>query len=68
MNLIFPIVSFPFLCSNIQVAPAYGLFISQLRLSFLDIAAIKPISQTGLTGLGQKFNDRRHDQVDSCEV
>ena len=26
----FPIVNFPFICSNIPVAPAYGVYISQL--------------------------------------
>lgn len=26
----FPIVNFPFLCSNIRTAPAYGVYISQL--------------------------------------
>jgi hypothetical protein len=25
-----PIVNFPFICSNIQAAPAYGVYISQL--------------------------------------
>jgi hypothetical protein len=26
----FPIVKFPFICSNITAAPAYGVYISQL--------------------------------------
>ena len=26
----FPIVNFPFICSNIRAAPAYGVYISQL--------------------------------------
>ena len=26
----FPIVNFPFICSNIPAAPAYGVYISQL--------------------------------------
>ena len=26
----FPIVNFPFLCSNISSAPAYGVYVSQL--------------------------------------
>jgi hypothetical protein len=26
----FPIVNFPFICSNISAAPAYGVYISQL--------------------------------------
>jgi hypothetical protein len=26
----FPIVNFPFVCSNIPAAPAYGVYISQL--------------------------------------
>ena len=29
-NLSFPIVNFPFICSNIPAAPAYGVYISQL--------------------------------------
>jgi len=28
MYLIFPIVNFPFICSNISVAPVYGIYIS----------------------------------------
>jgi hypothetical protein len=26
----FPIVNFPFICSNISVAPTYGMYISQM--------------------------------------
>jgi hypothetical protein len=46
----FPIVNFPFICSYIQVAPAYGIYISQLMQysracgsyhDFLDRAANK---------------------------
>jgi hypothetical protein len=29
-DFIFPIVNFPFICSNIPAAPAYGVYISQL--------------------------------------
>jgi hypothetical protein len=29
-DLNFPIVNFPFICSNISAAPAYGVYISQL--------------------------------------
>jgi hypothetical protein len=29
-DLNFPIVNFPFICRNIQTAPAYGVYISQL--------------------------------------
>jgi hypothetical protein len=29
-NFNFPIVNFPFICSNISAAPAYGVYISQL--------------------------------------
>jgi len=28
----FPIVNFPFICSNIPAAPAYGVYISQIIL------------------------------------
>jgi len=31
----FPIVNFPFICSNIPVAPAYGIYIFQLAYGFL---------------------------------
>ena len=27
----FPIVNFPFICNNIPAAPAYGVYISQLK-------------------------------------
>jgi hypothetical protein len=29
-TLLFPIVNFPFICSNIPAAPAYGVYISQM--------------------------------------
>jgi hypothetical protein len=38
-NFNFPIVNFPLICSNIPVAPAYGVYISQLiyiRISLID--------------------------------
>ena len=38
-DLNFPIVNSPFLCSNIQAAPAYRVYISQSRLSGLSFAA-----------------------------
>ena len=34
----FPIVNFPFMCSNIPASPAYGVYISQLTLYFTDCA------------------------------
>ena len=30
LNFNFPIVNFPFICSNIPASPAYGVYISQL--------------------------------------
>jgi hypothetical protein len=33
----FPIVNFPFICSNIPAAPAYGVYISHLKLNGIDV-------------------------------
>jgi hypothetical protein len=35
----FPIVNFPFICSNIPATPAYGVYISQLTLYSTDFEA-----------------------------
>jgi hypothetical protein len=35
----FPIVNFPFICSNIPVTPAYGVYISQLTFYSTDCAS-----------------------------
>ena len=76
----FPIVNFPFICSNIPAAPAYRVYISQLiRYSracgsyqdFLDIGLLlsrKPLNQgfllVKLKSSLRKFYGRRHDLVD----
>ena len=76
----FPIVDFPFLCSNISAAPSYSVYISQLiRYSracsqyydFLDRARLmtdKLLRQgyvpQRLRSSLQKFNGRRRDLVD----
>ena len=75
----FPIVNFPFICSNILAAPAYGVYISQLiRYSracgyqdFLDrrlLLTRKPLSQgfplVKLKSSLRKFYGRHYDLVD----
>ena len=76
----FPIVNFPFLCSNIPAAPAYGVYISQLvRYSracisyhdFLDrgLLLTKKLLHQGflmvkLKSSLRKFYGRHHDLVD----
>ena len=80
----FPIVNFPFLCSNIPAAPAYGVYISQLiRYSracvsysdFLDRGLLltnKLLNQgfrtERLKSSLRKFYGRHHDLVDRYEV
>ena len=80
MISIFPIVIFPFVCSNIPVVPAYGVYISQLiRYStacvsyqdFLDrelLLTRKLLNQgfllVKLKELLRKFYGRHHDLVD----
>ena len=76
----FPIVNFPFICSNIPAAPAYGVYISQLiRYSracgsyqdFLDRGLLltrKLLNQgfllVKLKSSLRKFYGRHHDLVD----
>ena len=76
----FPIVSFPFICSNIPAAPAYGVYISQMiRYSracgsyqdFIDRGLLltrKLLNQGFLLvkvkSSLRKFYDRHHDLVD----
>ena len=76
----FPIVNFPFICSNIPAAPAYGVYIPQLiRYSracgsyqdFLDIGLLltrKLLDQgfllVKLMSSLRKFYGRYHDLVD----
>ena len=80
----FPIVNFPFLCSNIPAAPAYGVYISQLiRYSracitysdFLERALLltrKLLNQgflmVKLKSSLRKFYGRHHELVDRYEV
>jgi hypothetical protein len=62
----FPIVNFPFICSNISAAPAYGVYISQMIRysracgSFLDrvLLLTRKLLNQG------KFYGRHHDLVD----
>jgi hypothetical protein len=77
----FSIVNFPFICSNIPAAPAYGVYISQLiRYSracgfyqdFLDIGLLltmKLLNQwfllVKLISSLRKFYGRHHDLIDS---
>jgi hypothetical protein len=76
----FPIVTFPFICSNIPAAPAYGVYLSQLiRYSracgsyqdFLDrgLLLTRKLLHQGfllvkLKSSLQKFYGRHHDFVD----
>jgi hypothetical protein len=76
----FPIVNFPFICSNIPAAPAYGVYISQLiRYSracgsyqdFLDrwlLLTRKLLNQgfllVKLKSSFRRFYSRHHDLVD----
>ena len=79
-NFSFPIVNFPFICSNIPAAPAYGVYISQMiRYSraygsyqdFLDRGLLltrKLLNQgfllVKLKSSLRKFYGRHHDLVD----
>jgi hypothetical protein len=76
----FPIVNFPFICSNIPAAPAYGVYISQLiqysracgsYQEFLDRGLLltrKQLTQgfllVKLKSSLRKFYGRHHDLVD----
>ena len=80
----FPIVNFPFLCSNIPAAPAYGVYMSQLiRYSracisyqdFLDrgLLLTRKLLNQGflmirLKSSLRKFYGRHHELVDSYEI
>ena len=80
----FPIVNFPFICSNIPAAPAYGVYISQMiRYSraccsyqdFLDRGLLltrKPLNQgfllVKLKSSLRKFYGRHHDLVDRYRI
>ena len=80
----FPIVNFPFVCSKIPAAPAYGVYICQLiRYSrtcgsyqdFLDrrlLLTWKLVNQgfllAKLKSLLRKFYGRHHDLVDRYEI
>jgi len=82
--MIFPIVKFLFVSSNIPVSPTYGVYISQLiRYSrtyakysyFLDITQLltKELLMQGYVTLRlksslHKFYGRHHDLVDRYEI
>ena len=53
----FPIVNFPFICSNIPATPAYGVYISQLTLYSTDCASYQDFNDRELTRklLNQRF-------------
>ena len=44
----FPIVNFPFICSNIPAAPAYGVYISQLIRYFRACGSYNDFLERGL--------------------
>jgi hypothetical protein len=44
----FPIVSFPFICSNIPAAPSYGIYISQLIRYSLACGSYQDVLNRGL--------------------
>ena len=73
----FPIVNFPFICSNIPATPAYRVYISQLTLHSTDCAyqdfidrelTRKRLNQrfllAKLKSSLRKFHGRHHDLVD----
>jgi hypothetical protein len=75
----FPIVTFPFLCSNIPAAPAYGVYLSQMIRysracgSYQDLLDRGLLLTRELLNQGfllvklkslRKFYDRHHDLID----
>jgi len=74
----FPIVNFPFICSNIPATPAYGVYISQLTLystdcvsyqDFIDRELIRKLLNqrfllVKLKSSLRKFDGQHHDLVD----
>ena len=74
----FPIVNFPFICSNIPATPAYRVYISQLTLYSTDCASYQDFLDRELTRKRlnhrfllaklksslRKFHGRHHDLVD----
>jgi hypothetical protein len=80
----FPIVNFPFTCSNIPAAPAYGVYISQLIWYSRDCGSYQDFLNRGLLQTGKllnqgfllvklksslrKFYDRHHDLVDHYRI
>ena len=69
----FPIVNFPFICSNIPAAPAYGVYISQMIRYFRACGSYQDFLDRGLLltrkllnqgFLLVKFYGRHHDLVD----
>jgi hypothetical protein len=71
----FPIVNFPFICSNIPAAPAYGVYISQLIQYFRACGSYQDFLDRGLLltrrfllvklkSSLRKFYSRHHNLVD----
>ena len=70
----FPIVNFPFICSNIPVAPAYGVYVSHLIRYSRACGSYQDYLDRGLLNQGfhlvklkssdRKFYCRHHDLVD----
>jgi hypothetical protein len=80
----FPIVNFPFICSNIPATPAYGVYISQMKRysracgsyqDFLDkgLMLIRKLLNQGfllvkLKSSLRKFYGRHHDLIDRSGI
>jgi len=54
----FPIVNFPFICSNIPAAPAYGVCISQMIRYFRDCGSHQDFLDIGLLLTSKLLNQR----------
>jgi hypothetical protein len=82
-DLNFPIVNFPFICSNIPAVPAYGVYISQLIRYSRACGSCHDVLDSGLLltrmllnqrfllvklkSSHRKFYGRHHDLVDVME-
>jgi hypothetical protein len=60
----FPIVNFPFICSNIPAAPAYGVYISQLIQYSRACGSYQNYLLVKLKSSLRKFYGCHHDLVD----
>ena len=59
----FPIVNFPFLCSNIPVAPAYGVYISKLMRYSRTCISFHDFLDRGLLLTRKRLNQVPNDVV-----